>query len=127
MTKSHESAEGRIDRLCGMIGLAKRASRLQCGTEMCCEAVRAGKAKLVLLADNVSQNTKKRVQNCCTYYRSACRMLPIGADRLSHAVGASMSLAAIAVTDEGFAQAITALLPDPSQSDISTKPQEVQG
>ena len=125
MTKRPDSAEERIDRLCKMIGLAKRASRLQCGTEMCCEAVRAGKARLVLLAENVSENTKKKVQNCCTYYRSACQMLPIDADRLSHAVGNSMSLAAVAVTDDGFAQAITALLVDPSQSDISTKPQEV--
>ena len=120
-------SDSRRERLCKMIGLAKRASRLQCGTELCCEAVRAGKAKLVLLAENVSENTKKKVQNCCAYYRSACHMLDIDADRLSHAVGASMSLAAVAVTDEGFAQAITALLFDPSQSDISTKPQEVQG
>ena len=127
MTKSHGCAEERIDRLCGMIGLAKRASRLQCGTELCCEAVRAKKAKLVLLAENVSENTKKKVQNCCTYYRSTCRTLPLDTDQLSHAVGASMSLAAVAVTDEGFAQAIVALLFDPSQSDISTKPQEVQG
>ncbi len=127
MTQRDNVINTEQDRLCKMLGLAKKAGKLQCGTDVCCEAVRAKKAKLVLLSENAAPNTKKRVQNCCTYYHIACRVLPIDVDTLSHAVGASMSLAAVAVTDDGFARTIATQLVDSPKTDIPTKPQEVQG
>jgi len=127
VTKRPDRVPEPIDRLCKMLGLAKRAGKLQCGTDLCCDAVRHKKAKMVLLCENAAENTKKRVRNCCTYYHTDCHTVKLDVDTLSHAVGAAMSLATVAVTDDGFARAIAAMLGDSRSTDIPTKPQEVQG
>ncbi len=100
------AAAQKIQKQCGMLGLAMRAGKLILGGEMVCEAVRKKKAKLVLLAKDASANTKKKVQNCCTYYQIVCQSLPLSTETLAHALGKESLVAAVAVTDDNFKKAL---------------------
>ncbi len=106
MQKEQQNAAEAIRKQCGMLGLAKRAGKLILGGEMVCDAVRKKKAKLVLLAENASANTQKKVQNCCAFYQIPCRILPIPTDILAQALGKEGLVAAVAVTDVNFKNAL---------------------
>lgn len=88
-------------RLEGIIGLAKRAGALAIGTESVIEAMRKGKAKLVLVACDVSENTAKRLQDKASYRNVPLELLPIDMDALGHPVGRDHA-AAVALLQEGF-------------------------
>ena len=83
-----------------MIGLATKA-----GGEFCTEKeVKSGRAYLVIVADDASDNTKKKFQNMCDFYQ-----VPIyfykDKDTLGHAMGKEFR-ASLAILDEGFADGI---------------------
>lgn len=56
------------NKLINMLGLAKRAGKLSGGETAVLEAIRSGKAELVLIATDASDNTKKMFNDKCTYY-----------------------------------------------------------
>ncbi len=117
-------------KLLGMLGLAARARRLLCGTEIVCNAVRAAdgeengrrkknteQVRLVLIASDASQNTRKRIVNCCTYYRVAWREINADSESLAQAVGKNKGhreerarVSAVGIADESFAGAIHTIL-----------------
>ena len=98
------------ERLLGYLGLARKAGRLVIGTEAVTETVRSGqrgrKPYIVFLAADVSDNTEKRIENGCTYYRVRCITLPIETYVLGHAIGKTGCIAAVGIMDEGFARAM---------------------
>ena len=52
-----------------MIGLATKAGKVASG-EFCTEKeVKSGRAYLVIVADDASDNTKKKFQNMCDFYQ----------------------------------------------------------
>lgn len=52
-------------KLSGLIGLATRAGKICFGTEACFEQIERKKVKLVFLATNASERTKKRIKEKC--------------------------------------------------------------
>lgn len=88
----------------GVIGLAARARGIAIGTNNVLEAVRSKKAKLVLYASDVSENTKKNLTDKSTYYSVKAEPIDITAEELGRAVGHS-NTAAIAFTDVNFIKA----------------------
>ncbi len=99
------------NKLCGMIGLAKRAGALITGAPLVCEAVR-GKTppKIVLLASDAAENSCKRVANCCAYYHVGCVKIDVTTEALAHAIGKRGFVSAVAIADENFAAAIKELI-----------------
>jgi ribosomal protein L7Ae-like RNA K-turn-binding protein len=86
------------------LGLAMRAGKLATGEDIVLDAVRSGKAKLVILAEDASANTRKKVQDKCGYYQ-----VPIIEQGSRGELGSSIGKAErvmIAVTDAGFAKMI---------------------
>ena len=87
-----------------MIGLATKAGKTASGEFSTEKAVKTGKAYLVVVSEEASDNTKKMFTNMCTYYR-----VPIcffgKKDELGHHMGKEMR-ASLAVLDEGFAKAL---------------------
>jgi len=81
-----------------------RAGKLASGEEIVLKAIRSGDAKLVLLAGDASDNTKKKVSDKCESYGVE---LLIGYTRfeLGGAVGKPERVL-FAVTDKGFADMI---------------------
>ncbi len=87
-----------------MLGLAKRAGKLSSGESACKEAVRSGKSRLILLAEDASNNTVKNITDSCKYYNVT--YLKIGTkESLGHAIGNAYN-AVISIDDDGFADAI---------------------
>lgn len=92
------------DKALSMIGLATKAGKTVSG-EFCTEKeVKTGRASLVIVAGDASDNTKKKFQNMCTFYN-----VPIyfygDKDTLGHAMGKEFR-ASLAVLDEGFSKGI---------------------
>ena len=92
------------DNILGTLGLAMRAGRLVSGEFMTENAVKSQGAYLVILAQDVSENTRKKFRNMCNYYEVPIREYSTK-DTLGHSLGKEFR-ASLAVTDKGFAQAI---------------------
>ena len=99
-------------RLEGILGLAKRAGALAVGTEQVIEAVRKGKAKLVLAASDVSENTAKQLRDKASYRNVPLELLPIDMGVLGHAIGKDRA-AAVALLQEGFVRSYRKAAQDP--------------
>ncbi len=93
-----------MQKVFGLIGLAKRAGRLALGESPSKDAVRFGKAKLVIIAEDASDNTKKSITDSCKYY-GVKFYIAATKESLGHAVGNSFN-AAVAILDDGFAKNI---------------------
>ena len=87
-----------------LIGLATKAGKTASGEFSTEKAVKTGKASLVIVSEEASDNTKKMFSNMCTYYKVPLYMLG-KKDELGHAMGKEMR-ASLAVLDEGFAKAV---------------------
>ena len=87
-----------------MIGMATKAGKTVSGEFMTEKAVKGGKALLVIVAEDASENTKKKFQNMCTYYKVPYYILG-GKEQLGHSMGKEIR-ATLAVTDSGFKTAI---------------------
>lgn len=87
-----------------LIGLAMRAGKVASGEFSTEKAVKSGKARLVFVAEDASDNTGKMFANLCTYYRVPICIFGTK-DELGHAIGREMR-ASLAVTEEGFAKAL---------------------
>jgi len=96
------------DKLKGMIGFARKAGKIIRGTDIVNEAVRQGAPKLyaVVVASDISENTRKRIVNCMTYYGQSFMDSVLTTDELSKAIGSHGAVACVGVTDEGFAAQI---------------------
>ncbi len=92
------------DKILSLIGLAVRAGRCSSGEALTESGVKSGKARLVIIASDASENTKKKFQDMCKFYR-----VPIcfygDKDTLGHAMGKEFR-ASLAILDEGFADGI---------------------
>ncbi len=87
------------------LGLMRRANALQVGENNTGEAVRSGKAKLLLLAADASDNARKRAESFVGGRSCLLLCLPFSKEELSAALGlGGCSMAA--VTDLGFANAL---------------------
>ena len=85
----------------GVIGLAARARGIVIGTNQVLEVIRNKKAKLVLIASDVSENTRKTLTDKSAYYSVKIEQSDITTEELGRAVGHS-NTAAIAFTDANF-------------------------
>lgn len=92
------------DKVLSLLGLAAKAGKLASG-EFCTEKeIKAGRAKLVILAEDASGNTKKKFQNMCDYYQVPIRCYN-EKEVLGHAMGKELRASA-AILDGGFAGSI---------------------
>lgn len=91
-----------MDNALRMLGLAKKAGRLEIGEEPVGAAARARKAKLLLLADDAAPNTARRAAHFGEAGNVLFLTVPFTKAELGMAVGRT-SCAMLAFTDPGFA------------------------
>ena len=109
MTSEKKNAAEPVAKLKTTIGLAAKAGKVVAGTPLICESLRAkgkGKPSVVLLGNDCSENTLKKLTDKCAFYEVRRVILPISMSELSDAVGKRSVVAAIAITDEGLAHAV---------------------
>lgn len=87
-----------------MLGIATKAGKTVTGEFSTEKAVKEGKAFLVIVAKDASNNTKKKFHNMCDYYQVTIREF---ADKVSlgNACGKEFR-ASLAIVDEGLSNAV---------------------
>lgn len=88
-----------------LLGLAKRAGKLEIGEEPVGAVARARQAKLILLAKDVSPNTSRRAATFGQSGNVLHLIIPYTKDEIGMSLGRT-SIAMVALTDAGFAGAI---------------------
>lgn len=94
------------DKLLGFLGLCRRAGEMKIGCDTVLESITLGNSKLVLMASDISENTKKKILSAAkdgTY-----EILKYSKDELSFALG--KTCAVLSVESEGFAKKIRQLI-----------------
>ncbi|MBD7983570.1 YlxQ family RNA-binding protein [Sporosarcina sp. Sa2YVA2] len=91
-----------------MLGMAARARMLITGEELVLKEVRAGNASLVIVAEDASKNTLKKMNDKCNFYNVEKHEFG-SREALGHAIGKE-SRVVLALTDTGFAGKISGLL-----------------
>ena len=89
-----------------MLGFAKRAGKTVIGTEQICIAMPKGKIRLVVISGAASEATKKKLSVKSDFYGIPWVEAEIDTERLGHLLGKGSTVAAVAVTDERFAEEI---------------------
>ena len=90
-----------------MLSLCQRAGRLVSGELPCENAVKSGKAKLLIIAEDASANTKKKFENAAFAHKTECIVMGNKIE-LGQTIGKDMR-SSVAITDEGFAQQLKKL------------------
>ncbi len=94
-----------MKKIYGMIGMAKRAGKISTGAFICEKMIKSKQAKLVFLATDASDNTKKSIQNSCKFYN--VKLIEFSdMETLGHYTGGG-DRAVISVNDDNFAKAIS--------------------
>ena len=97
------------EKILNLLGMMRRANAITIGEDKAAEIVRAGKAKLLLLASDVSENAARKAENLANGRNVQLLSLPFSREELGAALGlGGCSIAA--VTDLGFASAWMKLL-----------------
>ena len=90
-----------------MLGLAMRAGKLITGEELTLKDIRSNTAKLVFVAEDASENTKKKIKDKCSYYNVPVSELLIQSE-ISQAIGRTRMV--VGINDHGFATKIKELI-----------------
>ncbi|MCJ7855816.1 ribosomal L7Ae/L30e/S12e/Gadd45 family protein [Lachnospiraceae bacterium NSJ-143] len=97
-----------VNKFFSMLGLCQRAGKLISGELSCENAVKSGKAKLLIIADDASENTKKKFSNMASFYK--VDIIGTGTKKeIGRIIGKDMR-SSVAITDEGFAQQLKKLM-----------------
>ena len=97
-----------VDRVLSMLGIAAKAGNVVSGEFSTEKAVETGKAYLVIVSEEASDNTKKMFENMTDFYEVPCFYYGTKED-LGRAIGKQFR-ASLAVTDENLAKAVEKLL-----------------
>ena len=91
-------------KVLNMIGLATRAGKVKSGEFSTEKSVKSGRARLVIVAEDASENTRKMSENMCRYHHVSVSFFG-SKEELGRAMGKEMR-ASLAVEDQNLAQAI---------------------
>lgn len=95
-------------KIYGLLGLATKAGKIATGNEACCEGVEKKTVKLVLVATDAAERTKKMLKEKCKQF-----VVPIyeiaTIEQLSSAIG-KPNKAVIGIKEKGFAEAIRKII-----------------
>lgn len=91
-----------------LLGLANRARKVISGEELVVKEVKNGRAKLVLLSADASDNTAKKIQDKCRFYHVPVKSIE-NREILGTAIGKEARVV-VALVDAGFAKKLEILL-----------------
>lgn len=86
-----------------MLGFARRAGCVAMGTAATLDAVRHGRAALVILSEGASAASAKQVKSKCAFYGVTVLEVSLSPDLLAHTVGKDAPVVTLAVLDSHFA------------------------
>ena len=96
------------NRVYGLIGLAMKAGKIKAGEFSVEKSIKQGKAKLVFVAEDASENTIKKFKNSCFHYRIPFYQYG-NKDELGKIIGKEMR-SSLSIEDEGFGKRIIGIM-----------------
>ncbi len=97
-------------KILSMLGLAARSRNIVSGGFATENAVKSGKAYLVIVSEDASDNTKKKFRNMCEFYEVPFYQFG-EKENLGHSIG-KQERTSLALTNAGFADSIQKQLED---------------
>lgn len=91
-----------------MLAIAQKAGKVYSGGFMVEKAIQEGKAQLVLVADDASDNTQKKFRQKCEFYNIPC-YVSVDSGLLGKTIGKEARVT-VAITDAGFAKQIISVI-----------------
>ncbi len=96
------------NKVCGLLGLARRAGKLSFGTEACKKEIESNKVKLIVIAVDAAERTKMNFKNICSE-----KEIPIfeilSIEEMSKAIGQS-NKAVVGIKDINFSKEIIKII-----------------
>lgn len=96
------------ERLLSFLGIARKAQRLSMGADPALEALQKGKARLVLLAADLSPRSRRQALEAAKAHGVPALSAGVTMDEIAFSVGKRTGI--LAVNDEGFAGKLAAML-----------------
>lgn len=109
------SKEAVEKKIYSYLGLAQKAGKIAAGEFLTEKSIQEGKARLILISDEASANTKKKFIDSATYYSVPVYLFG-GKEELGHCLGKEFR-ASLAVQDAGFAKEIMKQLANMERED----------
>ncbi|MDA3130574.1 YlxQ family RNA-binding protein [Aliibacillus thermotolerans] len=94
--------------LYSFLGLAAKAGKVKTGEELVLKHIRNQTVHLVLVANDASKNTMKKICDKSSYYQVPCRVVG-EREKLGLAIG-KKSRVVLGITDKGFAERLITML-----------------
>lgn len=91
------------ERFFRMLGLARRAGKVTLGTPLSLQALHKRRARLLIVCDEASEATKKKMHTQALYYRVPLVLVNVPQEQFAHLLGKQAPVVSAAVTDDSFA------------------------
>lgn len=95
-------------KVCGLLGLARRAGKISFGTEACMKDIESNRVKLVIIAEDAAERTKMNFKNICSK-----KNIPIfeilNIEEISTAIG-QQNKAVVSIKDLNFSKEIIKII-----------------
>lgn len=105
-----------MNRALSALGLARRAGKLNWGSDTAVEAMRGGACGVVILAADLSDKTKKNVRFEAEKYHVSVLEPAFTMEEISAAIGKKAGV--LAVCDRGFAEKLKYLIADGEREEM---------
>ncbi len=96
------------EKIISLLGLAQKAGKISSGELSVEKTIKSGKAKLLIIAADCSEATKKSYNDMAAYYGVELYEI-FSKEQLGQCIG-KLYRAALAITDIGFTNAVKKLL-----------------
>lgn len=96
------------NKIYGLLGLARRAGKISFGTESSIDTIERRKAKLVIIANDSSDRTKKNFKQLCETYNVQIRIIST-IEEISKSIG-QVNKAVIVIKDENFSKELIKII-----------------
>lgn len=106
-----------MNKIMGLLTMARRASKLALGMDMTKDACKSGEAKCVCVANDISNKSLKEVKFFCSLDNVPLYSLAMTMDEVGEQLGKKVGI--IAVLDSGFYKKTKTLIEEISLDDIT--------
>ena len=93
-----------MNKILGMLGLAKKAGKVVTGEFLCDKAIKSRQSHLIIISEDISENGKKAITDSCIYY-GVPYIVSSSSKELGHITGGGKRVV-VSVNDENFKNAI---------------------
>ncbi len=105
------------DKIAGRIGICRRSGHLAAGFDAVAGWIKAGKARAVLLAADLSARTEKEIRFAAQQHPVPLLRTALTKEEIAQALGGAKPVGVLATDDRGFAAAFERDLPQRQEED----------